>query len=108
MIRSKIIAFTARCGLPSREAATRLSGSITKPTRQSNFPHVTLRCVTMLARREITLPYVVVEALRDHRRAQLELRVRLGLGKPTGDDLLFPTLDGSLPCPAPLVRNGRT
>jgi integrase len=37
--------------------------------------------------------------LRDHRRAQLELRVRLGLGKLTVDDLLFPTLNGSLPSP---------
>jgi integrase len=89
MIHSKKIAFTGRCGQPSREAATRLSGSITKPMRQSNFPHVTLRCVTMLGRREIALPDMVVEALRDRRRAQLELRVRPGLGKPTGDDLLF-------------------
>ena len=39
--------------------------------------------------REIALPDMVVEALRDRRRAQLELRVRPGLGKPTGDDLLF-------------------
>jgi integrase len=50
-------------------------------------------------RREITLPDIVVGALRDHRRAQLELRVRLGLGKLTVDDLLFPTLNGSLPSP---------
>src|SRR5262249_19834977 len=39
------------------------------------------------------------EALRDHRRAQQELRFRLALGKLTDDDLLFPTLDGSLPSP---------
>jgi integrase len=50
-------------------------------------------------RRDIKLPEIVVEVLRDHRKAQLELRVRLGLGKLADDDLLFPTLDGSLPSP---------
>jgi hypothetical protein len=50
-------------------------------------------------RRDITIPDIVVEALREHRRAQLQLRVRLGLGKPSEDDLLFPTLEGTLPSP---------
>jgi integrase len=51
-------------------------------------------------RRDITLPDIVVGALREHRRTQLELRLRLGLGKVSDeDDLLFPTLEGSLPSP---------
>jgi integrase len=37
----------------------------------------------------------VVETLREHRRAQLELRMRLGLGKLSDDDLLFSTPDGA-------------
>ena len=49
---------------------------------------------TKAARRDITLPDIVVDALREHRRAQLELRFKLGLGKLTDDDLVFPTIEG--------------
>ena len=49
-------------------------------------------------RRDITLPDIVVDALREHRKAQLELRFRLGLGK-SENDFLFPTLEGTLPSP---------
>jgi integrase len=45
-------------------------------------------------RRDITLPDVLVEALREHRKAQLELRLQLGAGKLPDDALLFTTLDG--------------
>jgi integrase len=45
--------------------------------------------------REVALPDIVLDALCDHRRQQLELRLGLGLGKPSDDDLLFPKLDGS-------------
>ena len=31
--------------------------------------------------RDVSLPDIVVDALRDHRRQQLEMRVALGLGK---------------------------
>ena len=51
-------------------------------------------------RRDITLPDILVEALRDHRKAQLELRFRLGVGKLPDDALLFSNLEG-----APLSRN---
>ena len=51
-------------------------------------------------RRDITLPDILVEALRDHRKAQLELRFRLGVGKLPEDALLFANLEG-----APLSRN---
>jgi integrase len=45
-------------------------------------------------RRDITLPDVLVETLRDHRKAQLELRMQLGAGKLPDDALLFATLEG--------------
>jgi integrase len=45
-------------------------------------------------KREIALPDIVVETLRDHRRRQLEQRLQLGLGK-LPDALLFSRLDGS-------------
>jgi integrase len=38
----------------------------------------------------VSLPEIVVDALRDHRRQQLELRVALGLGRMPDDALVFP------------------
>jgi integrase len=35
----------------------------------------------------------------EHRKVQLELRFRLGQEKLSDDDLLFPTLEGTLPSP---------
>jgi integrase len=46
-------------------------------------------------RRDITMPDVVVDVLRRHRIAQLELRAKLGLGKLSDDDLLFVALSGT-------------
>jgi len=40
-------------------------------------------------RRDITLPDILADALRDHRKARLELRIKLGLGKLPEDALLF-------------------
>ncbi|MGB8072998.1 MAG: tyrosine-type recombinase/integrase, partial [Pseudolabrys sp.] len=40
-------------------------------------------------RRDITLSDILVEALRNHRKAQLELRMKLGVGKLPDDALLF-------------------
>src|SRR5262249_28742133 len=45
--------------------------------------------------RDIALPDIVVDTLRDHRRRQLELRLISGLGKITDDTLLFPRADGT-------------
>jgi integrase len=50
---------------------------------------------TKAGRRHVTLPDIVVDALREHRRAQLELRMRIGLGKPGPDDFVFAEIDGS-------------
>ena len=51
-------------------------------------------------RRDVTLLDILVDALRDHRKAQLELRFKLGVGKLPDDALLFAILEG-----APLSRN---
>jgi len=49
--------------------------------------------------RDVSLPNIVIEALRDYRRQQLEQRLALGLGKLPDDALLFPKTDGSLRSP---------
>lgn len=54
--------------------------------------------------RDVSLPDIVVEALRDHRRQQLEARFAFGLGKPSDDALVFPTLDGSPQSPRAFSR----
>jgi integrase len=41
----------------------------------------------------------VIDALREHRRQQLELRLALGLGKPADDALVFPGDDGGYQSP---------
>ena len=45
---------------------------------------------TKSGKRTIGLPDIVVETLREHRRQQLEMRLALGLGKPSEDALVFP------------------
>ena len=49
---------------------------------------------TGAGRRDITLPDIAVQALAEHRREQLEVRMRLALGRLTDDALVFPALDG--------------
>jgi integrase len=46
-------------------------------------------------RRDITLPDALVDALREHRKAALEIRLQLGIGKLPDDALLFATIDGA-------------
>jgi integrase len=45
--------------------------------------------------RDVKLPAIVTDALIEHRKRLLERRLMLGLGKLTGEDLLFPRWDGS-------------
>jgi integrase len=52
---------------------------------------------TKAGRRDITLPDLLVETLREFRKAQLEIRLKLGAGKLPDDALLFARLDGALP-----------
>jgi integrase len=47
-------------------------------------------------RRDITLPDIAIEALREHRRQLLEFRMKLGAGKLPEDALLFANLEGRL------------
>jgi integrase len=54
---------------------------------------------TRAGTRTISLPVVAVGALREHRRAQLELRLELGMGRPGADDLVFTKLDGEAVMP---------
>jgi integrase len=50
---------------------------------------------TKAGRREITLPDILIDTLRDYRKAQLELRLKLGAGKLQADDLLFTDIEGA-------------
>ena len=52
--------------------------------------------------RDITLPDLVVEVLRDHRRQQLEQRLALGVGKLPDDALVFPGPNGGPQSPRDL------
>jgi integrase len=48
-------------------------------------------------RRDITLPDILVDALREHRKGVLELRMQLGAGRLPDDALLFSTINGDRP-----------
>lgn len=50
-------------------------------------------------KRDVTLPDILVDALREHRKAQLELRIKFGLGRLPEDALLFADLEGNIPSP---------
>jgi integrase len=50
---------------------------------------------TRAGRRVITLPDILITTLREHRREQLELRMRLGIGKLPDDALLISDIDGN-------------
>jgi integrase len=48
-------------------------------------------------RRDVSLPDLLIETLRDYRKAQLELRMKLGTGKLPDDALLFGDVEGAPP-----------
>jgi integrase len=52
---------------------------------------------TKAGRRDITLPDVLVDVLRDLRKARQETSLKMGVGKLPDDALLFAEPDGSLP-----------
>ena len=56
-------------------------------------------------RRDLTLPDLLVDALRDLRREQLELRLKLGSGKLSDDGLLFGNLEGEPRSPSSVSRS---
>lgn len=45
--------------------------------------------------RDVSLPDIAIEALRELRRERQELRLTLGMGRLPDDALIFPKLDGS-------------
>jgi integrase len=55
-------------------------------------------------RRDLTLPDLLVDALREFRKEQLELRLKLGIGKMPDDGLLFAGLDGEPRAPSSVSR----
>ena len=62
---------------------------------------------TKAGRRTVTLPASAVAMLDAHRREQLELRLKLGMGKPDADALVFCNHDGSPISPNYLSIGGR-
>ena len=62
---------------------------------------------TRKGRRTISLPSSVIEPLSRARKAQLETRLALGLGKPDAETLVFSLADGSPRSPDNLSRDWR-
>jgi integrase len=54
---------------------------------------------TKAGTRTISLPDIVIDVLRDHRRSQLELRMALGQGRLPDDAFIFVGIDGEPPKP---------
>jgi integrase len=59
---------------------------------------------TSYGRRSLTLAPSTVTVLREHLRAQLEQRLKLGLGKPAEDDLVFPNWKGEPRLPGSVTK----
>jgi integrase len=63
---------------------------ITKALEETRANGITIKPPKSAAgKRDVSLPAIVLEALRDHRREQLERRMALGAGKPTDNALVF-------------------
>jgi integrase len=60
---------------------------------------------TRHGRRTITLPASAIEALKEHRKRQLEFRLATGLGRPEPDALVFCTVEGEPLSPDNLSRD---
>src|SRR5262249_57339592 len=46
-------------------------------------------------KRDVTMPDILLEALHEHRKAQLELRLQLGLGRLPADALMCASVQGA-------------
>jgi integrase len=62
---------------------------------------------TKAGRRTISLPTIVCETLREHRKAQLERCLLLGLGKPADDAPVFPNENGGMLSPHAFTQRWR-
>ncbi len=60
---------------------------------------------TKHGRRTIALPQAAVDVLKEHRKAQLEIRLALGLGKPPADAFVFGTVEGAVRDPDRLTQD---
>jgi integrase len=60
---------------------------------------------TKTSKRTVSLPPTAVEALRAHRRQQLETRLALGQGRPDGETLVFGTIEDDPIAPDTFSRN---
>jgi len=60
---------------------------------------------TRHGRRAITLPAVAIAVLREHRKAQLELRMALGIGKLPDDAFVFGTVEGKVRDPDRITQD---
>jgi integrase len=49
---------------------------------------------TKAGRRDVTLPDILVDVLREYRKVQMELRLKLGAGRLQDDNLLFTDIEG--------------
>jgi integrase len=64
---------------------------VTKALEETRAHGIRLKSTkTTSGRRDVTLPDVVITALQDHRRRQLEIRMALGAGRMSDDALVFP------------------
>jgi len=62
---------------------------------------------TKRGRRTISIPDITVELLKEHRRAQIEHRLRLGQGRMSPDAIVFPNLLGDYVDPRALSKAWR-
>ncbi len=62
---------------------------------------------TAAGRRTISLPSFAVDALRDHRRQTLELRLKIGIGALPGDAPVFGDIEGNWPTPHGITKSWR-
>ena len=62
---------------------------------------------TAAGRRTVSLPAFAVDALRDHRRQTLELRLRLGIGALLGDAPVFGNIEGNTITPFYITTSWR-
>ncbi len=60
---------------------------------------------TKHGRRTISLPAGAIAVLRQHRKAQLELRLALGIGRPPTDTFVFGTIEGGIRDPDRITQD---
>jgi integrase len=85
-----------------------LDGAVLKVERSLEETKAGLRFKvpkTRHGRRTLSLPASVIEPMRAHRKAQLELRMALGIGRPEADALVFGTPEGAPLSPDNLSRD---